>query len=604
MQDTAEIQEETARDTGLLGDLLAWDGRQLVLRDPEVADARLRRKALSPSTAKAFSTKSCVARWVGEKLMPQGPEDPFDAAPLGTGVHAVLENLYKLPPQMRSLSAHELLLKDETERLFPIPEDASDADVALARMNRQNWMAEARTRSETIFFLEKPAEINVFGCETKLDGAVIDGVPTTGYIDRLDTDAEVPVPRDADGQSLVPVEDHEGNLLIKDYKTGQAKVSKSDLRFGDDHGEQMRIYALALHDLTGKMPAAAALIYTNGNITAKTKGAAVREVDLSPAALDKTREEFVRAWKRHNKLMKTAKFPVKVAALCGWCPLVASCPAAIAEGKVAKLEGLPTAEELGIRTVEEIEAENKVLAAAQDVVDSFSGWAETGVASAHIQDEAEPNGYGNDHAPQFRAEEDEDMIVEGKSWEKYNPNNDLNPASFAATAGFGLTTLAMETLHRAGAPLEEPKIKALAGAFSMVTTAAQKSWTGSTDLHDGANMRMRGALRTSLEMNPFPVGGTVEQIKRWMNGTTKRLRTITGIAVPLADAGPEADPWLVLGSDAAEVREAAKVAEHAAAPATATEQTYRVDVGEDGPSRPSVDDEFENVPAMVFPDEA
>lgn len=595
MQDAAE---EVSEGGTMLGDHLAWDGRQLVLRDHQIAETRLRRKALSPSTAKAFSTKSCVARWVGEKLLPRGPEDPFDAAPLGTGVHAVLEDLYKLPPGMRNLKAYEVLLENETNRLFPIPEDATDSETALARMNRQNWMAEARTRSETIFFLEGPSQINVFGCETELDGAVIDGVPTTGYIDRLDTDAQEPVPRDADGRPLVSVEQHQGNLMIRDYKTGQAKVTQGDLRFGDDHGDQMRVYALALHNLTGKMPAAAALIYTNGNVTAKSKGAAVREVDLSSEALDKTREDFVRSWKRHNKLMKSGRFPVKVAALCGWCPLVASCPAAIAEGKVAKVDGLPSAEDLGIRTVAELEAEEQVLAAAQDVVDAVSEGHETGEASAHMEAEAGPNGHGAYYAPEGRGEEDEDMIAEDKSWIKYNAEGALNPNGFASTAAFGLTTLAVETIHRSGETLTVTRMKAVASAFAMVTTRAQRDWTGSTDLHDGASTRMRGALRTILDVSPFPVAGTVEEIRSWMNSTTKRLRVITGIAVPMADGNIDDSPWLTLGSDAADYRNAPPSEQPAttgsdegAAPEPA-ETSYRVGV-----------DVLDDDSVLAFPDE-
>src|SRR5699024_2014701 len=59
-------------------------------------------------------------------------------------------------------------------------------------------------------------------------------------------------------------------------------------------------------------------------------------------------DRFTRNWTTLKKGVETGVFPCKTSALCGWCPLVNTCPAAIAEDKEPRKDGLPTAKELSI----------------------------------------------------------------------------------------------------------------------------------------------------------------------------------------------------------------------------------------------------------------
>ena len=64
----------------------------------------------------------------------------------------------------------------------------------------------------------------------------------------------------------------------------------------------------------------------------------------------KTVAGFVESWGILNRYVAESAFATQVSALCGWCPLVRSCPVAARDDKVARIDGLPTAVQLGIPT--------------------------------------------------------------------------------------------------------------------------------------------------------------------------------------------------------------------------------------------------------------
>lgn len=87
---------------------LAWDRDRLVVTDPAVLK-KLARQRLSASTAKAMD--GCPARYIGEKLI-VGDENPFDAAPLGTSAHTVMEKVMQLPSGQRTKAMAATFLPD------------------------------------------------------------------------------------------------------------------------------------------------------------------------------------------------------------------------------------------------------------------------------------------------------------------------------------------------------------------------------------------------------------------------------------------------------------------------------------------------------------
>lgn len=304
---------------------LAWDGDRLLVTDPD-AVATIARKRLSPSTAK--SMHSCGARYAAEKLM-RGQEDPFAPAPFGTSVHQVLENFYKMPMPLRTRSAlEEHVRKVLAESAVP---HGAQSWPGIDRARHDEWLQLVTANASRIFDIEDPTTVQVRALEMNLDTVELEGVPFVGFIDRIDITG--------DGHSF--------GSGIRDYKSGKQpgawNIKQPD---GDAHGDQLRLYVAALTALDGVKPLSASLLYT---ATGKA-----REVPIGPRLVAKTVAGFVESWGILNKYVAESAFATQVSALCGWCPLVNSCPVAARDDKVARIDGLPTAVQLGIPTFRQL----------------------------------------------------------------------------------------------------------------------------------------------------------------------------------------------------------------------------------------------------------
>lgn len=494
-----------------LGEMVAWDGSKLVATGDEVV-SKLRRKALSASTSK--SMQSCVARWAGERLMGK-TMGPFEPAPLGTAAHAVMEDLMGLEPSARTIERAEELTRARGAALWPDDPNASKAVREAVAANRLRWIDEVFVCWLGLFTIENPQDVNVYAREMVIEGIILNGVPTIGYIDRVEFGNKDGVP----------------GLISVDYKSGKVP----NKRYGDDHGDQLRVYTAAVEHKTGQKPVAARVYYTK-------HGKSV-DVDISPKAIDKTLAVFRSSWNKHNKYMKEGAFPTKTSTLCGWCPLVNACPAAKADGKGPRIDGLPTAVSLGIPTVGVPAPQPVPEAVPADAGHPEISSLETAAAvsaevfAAHIP--------VSTYRLPFHEEEDlMPKITEDKSWIKTTVEGEMNPNSFASMAVFGLASLAVEELDRAGIQLNRTNVSALAHTFKHVTTTAQSNWTGSTDLMDGANTRMRGALRTVLQTLPLPFGQDAEAWDAWVRQTVKRVGSIATVALELWDTdASELKPW-------------------------------------------------------------
>src|SRR3954453_14468581 len=111
---------------------------------------------LSPSRAGDFMTCPLLYRF---RVIDRIPERPSPAAVRGTLVHAVLERLFDLPAQGRTVAAAQELLDPQWERLLAeepvlgtLFEDAEEGV-------HEEWLAQAHTMLERYFTLEDPQRL-------------------------------------------------------------------------------------------------------------------------------------------------------------------------------------------------------------------------------------------------------------------------------------------------------------------------------------------------------------------------------------------------------------------------------------------------------------
>ncbi|MHB1712275.1 MAG: RecB family exonuclease [Acidimicrobiales bacterium] len=446
----------------------------------------MRRKTLSPSTAQAM--RGCSARWVIEHLLPRSA-DPFGAPELGTAAHRVFEILFSLPPEERTHQqgsdiVHSLHLDGLTEPSGVVaPTNPDDLSV---------WHSEIMARVNPLWNMEDPCKVEVLGLEVPLTDVDVGGIPFGGFADRV-------ILRD-------------GHVVIGDYKAGLSKPKKPSDRFGDHHGDQARLYAVALDGKCLYDPVEEAeILYTPHRVT--------RSVDLSKSAIAKTVADFQISYEALTKQTASGQFTTKTSALCGWCPAVAVCPTAISNGKVPRIEFPVPGEALGIGIDGPMSVGKNKVPPSKDVPEIPTPKKEVIIMS-------------------------KDVVP----YEETLRDGSLNPGSYAATAVFGTVELAVKELHRADMPIKGSSVTALARTFAHIVGTVYQEIDGSDpSFQHGLHKNLRGALYTSIVTLPIPFGGGPDEWESWVLQTTTRVRSIAKAAFALwecEDLGDE--PWRVL----------------------------------------------------------
>ncbi len=222
------------------------------------------------------------------------PSPPTPATARGTLVHAVLERLFDLPHDERTLESAMELVPQEWDRI--VAEEPAMLELLSEHDGRTDeWFAGAGSLVSTWFGLEdptrlEPAERELY-VETDLDGLVL-----RGYVDRLD---------------VAP----DGAMRVVDYKTGRSPAE----RFESKALFQMKFYALVLWRLRGEIPRLLQLVYLgNGEIVRYVPD----EQDLRGV------ERKVKAlWAAIEHAATTADWRPSPSKLCDWCEHRALCPA-------------------------------------------------------------------------------------------------------------------------------------------------------------------------------------------------------------------------------------------------------------------------------------
>tara|TARA_Y100000034_G_scaffold132561_1_gene195870 strand:+ start:10520 stop:11158 length:639 start_codon:yes stop_codon:yes gene_type:complete len=208
---------------------------------------------------------------------------------LGTFVHEILEELYKLDPENRTIPEARRVARELWENKFA----KETSTVRIKSVNDFRW--QAWWCIENVFGMEKPPNVKIRGIEDKFSASIND-VPLLGFIDRW-------------------TEEEDGSLTVTDYKSG--KVSKP--QYEGDKVFQIVLYVEMLERLNDLEISNAEIMYVKF----------------------KERKRYVPTPKRRNTVLKiinqtwdgvtsgcqTGQFAPQTGPLCNWCAYKNICPA-------------------------------------------------------------------------------------------------------------------------------------------------------------------------------------------------------------------------------------------------------------------------------------
>ncbi|HEX5497560.1 MAG TPA: RecB family exonuclease [Mycobacteriales bacterium] len=250
--------------------------------------------SLSPSRAGDFKTCPLLYRF---RAIDRIPERPTRAQTRGTVVHSVLERLFDLPPERRTVAAALAmvepewlgLLEREPDRGHLFAADPDGSDLA-------GWLDSARELVAGYFTLEDPRALAPAAREQLVEAVLDGGLLLRGYVDRLD---------------VAPT----GELRVVDYKTGGSprEAFEAKALF------QMKFYALVLWRTRGVVPRQLRLIYL-----------ADRDIlTYSPDAeeLERFERTVVAIWRAIERAARLGEFRPNPSRLCDWCDHHQRCPA-------------------------------------------------------------------------------------------------------------------------------------------------------------------------------------------------------------------------------------------------------------------------------------
>ena len=248
--------------------------------------------ALSPSRASDFMQCPMLYRF---RVIDKLPSAPSAAAARGTLVHQVLERLFDLPADGRTIAAAsamvepewKALLQDEPELAELVDEEDPDAVAS--------WFGDAISLIERWFTLEDPTRLEPAERELYVE-TDLDGLTLRGYVDRLDVSPS-------------------GEMRVVDYKTGRSPSE----RFEAKALFQMKFYALVLWRLRGQVPRMLQLVYLGNS----------EIVRYSPdeAELLAVEGKLKALWKAIETAAQTGDWQPRTSRLCDWCDHRALCPA-------------------------------------------------------------------------------------------------------------------------------------------------------------------------------------------------------------------------------------------------------------------------------------
>jgi putative RecB family exonuclease len=260
-------------------------------------------RRLSPSSANVF--RSCPKRFYLEKVA--GYRGPGSVATVtGTLVHRILESLWQLPVEDRTLDMARTVLCEVWPGVRDLPETVASLADDRSYRGDAAILAKARDLLECYFTLEDvtgestieiPFEGPVSGQELHVQARIGDA-EFHGFIDRVQT---------------ITLPDGRLHRLVVDYKTGKLP-RKAD--YLDDYWFQQLTYAVLLRAQIGVTVAELRLVFLTGRVFTRT---------VTDADLDVHEAEMSEVWDGVQACNRDARWPGEPTILCGWCPFKSFC---------------------------------------------------------------------------------------------------------------------------------------------------------------------------------------------------------------------------------------------------------------------------------------
>ena len=208
-------------------------------------------------------------------------------------MHLVLEQLFDLADEQRTLSTAQSLVADAWQSLLASDEAYRDL---IGPDELADWHGQAEALLDSYFKMENPSRVEPERREFPVEFQIADDLVLRGLVDRIDRDDE-------------------GRLVIVDYKTGKAPSPQYEAKAMF----QMRFYALVIWRSTGEMPSQLRLMYLgDGQVLVDRPD----ESDLL-----NTQRRVLALWDAIKSAHRAGEFRPRPSTLCSWCNFKPLCPA-------------------------------------------------------------------------------------------------------------------------------------------------------------------------------------------------------------------------------------------------------------------------------------
>lgn len=243
---------------------------------------------LSPSSIGTF--RQCQLKFKFSKI--DGiPDISGQEAVLGNFVHDVLEDLYRLPAELRTQERAKDIAREQWQKKWSA--EASALIKSEKELNRFRWAA--WWCIENLWLIENPQNISPHGMESFVRGE-IGGVKVHGYIDRL---------------SLV-----NGRATITDYKTGKTPKEA----YLDDKFFQLIVYSQLLNSLDIDVDESSVELFYLKDGVRFARNVTSEYANQAIELIQQTKEQI-------DDCCKTGNFTTTKSMLCNWCGYKNICPA-------------------------------------------------------------------------------------------------------------------------------------------------------------------------------------------------------------------------------------------------------------------------------------